>query len=701
MVKSHINSKVFYNESRELDEVDVDYSAPVYEYNLYGMKIDIVLGKQNHSFSRYDIVYFPIYLVSNEEIVSKIGYFEIESDKLLSVVDDDGDVQINKKGLLFFINKDELQKKANSEETTQEESSSEEKGDIDTIEIISIKEATDKPENEKETEVEELPDVASLVIPPEKMSKSTESADKTLEEGIFMDNKTITILPMLPEETKEQAEKIREEFQESSRNNWIESFRKNNNYKIIDNEGGGDCLFAVIRDAYKQLGKETTVDKLRALVAKEATEDLYQQSRMIYVDALAEVQSHEQEMKKIKKTLDQLKRRIDNSGAKDKDKLLDEAKKMLETYDKLKNQKKLSNELLNEFSYLKGIDSLEKFREFMLTSNYWADTWTISTLERLLNIKMVVLSKQAFESGDVDSVLNCGQLNDKELEERGVFQPDYYIMTSYTGNHYTLVSYKDKRIFKYSELPYDIKIMVVTKCLERNSGPYYLIKDFRNLKTKLGLNENEGEPKKEEDVTKNADIYDDNTVFMFHQNSDNHPKAGKGSGEKTNNLLKFNRLNGIKEWRRKLDDNWLVPITVDGHRWSSVIHYYLGSQFKKGFPDYYLKYSIDSNSNISKDVKKAKTEYNKVVKSKKSELQVGDITIDSDFFTVRENPNFEAERRKALEAKFEQNLDMKQLLLETQDAKLVFFERGKESLPDVLLMRVRNKLNEGTNINIQ
>ena len=162
--------------------------------------------------------------------------------------------------------------------------------------------------------------------------------------------------------------------------------------------------------------------------------------------------------------------------------------------------------------------------------------------------------------------------------------------------------------------------------------------------------------------------------------------------KRTNNLLKFNRLNGIKEWRRKLDDNWLVPITVDGHRWSSVTHYYLGSQFKKGFPDYYLKYSVDSNSNISKDVKKAKTEYNKVVKSKKSELQEGNITIDSDFFTVRENPNFEAERRKALEAKFEQNLDMKQLLLETQNAKLVFFERGKESLPDMLLMRIRQTL---------
>lgn len=684
MVKSQINSKVFYNESRELDDADIDYSAPVYEYKLYGTNIDIVLGKQNHSFSKYGIVYFPIYFVQNDEIVSKIGYFEIENDKLLNVIDNDGDVEINKKGLIFFINKDDLQKKIQEpiQEPIQESSDEEKMLDVEDINL----------DEKKENKEEEEDDVANLIIPPEKIAKSTEEANETLEEGLFIDNKTITILPMLPEETKDQSDKIKQEFQESSRNSWIENFRKNNNYKIVDNEGGGDCFFAVIRDAYKQLGKDTTVDKLRALVAKEATEELYQQSRTIYTDVLAEYQTQEQEMKKIKKTIDQFKKRLESLNKTDEEKLLKEIKDLLNKYNKIKEEKRNTNELLNEFSYMKDIENLDKFREFMLTSSYWADTWTVSTLEKLLNIKVIILSKEAFESGDVDSVLNCGEINNRDIEDRGVFQPDYYIMTSYTGNHYTLVTYKDKRIFKYTELPYDIKIMIVTKCLERNSGPYYLIKDFRNLKAKLGLSENEGEPIKEDDNVLTTDLYNNNTVLMFHQGSDNHPKAGKGSGEKTDNLLKFIKLNGIKEWRRKLDDNWLVPLTVDGHKWSSVTHYYLGSQFKKGFPDYYLKYSIDSNSEISKNIKSVKAEYNKVIKTKKTDLQQGNITIDSDFFTVRENPNYEAERRKALEAKFQQNLDFKQLLLETQDAKLTHFERGKEPVIDNQLMQLRKTL---------
>ena len=529
---------------------------------------------------------------------------------------------------------------------------------------------------------------------------------------------------MLPDEDEEKAKQIKENYEKDDKHNWVTKSRRNPNYQIVDNEGGGDCFFAVLRDAFKQLGKETTVEKLRALLANEATEDMFQESRTLYATTLGEFQEKEQEMKQIKKTIEHIKRRMDKVSKKlEQEKLLTNVKELVDKHNKLKNEKNQTNELLREFIHMEGLDTLEKFRKYILTSKYWADTWAVSTMERLLNIKVIVLSKSAYDAGDMDSVLNCGQLNDTILEEKGVFQPDYYIITSYTGNHYTLVSYKERRILKFSELPYDIKIMIVTKCLERNSGPYYLIKDFRNLKTKLGLNENEGEPIKDDEFL-SVDLYDSKTTFMFYQNSDSHPKAGKGSGEKTNNLVKFNALNGIKEWRRKLDDTWIVPFSIDGNKWSSVTHYFLGSQFKKGFPDYTLKYSIDSNSPISNSVKAAKDEYNKVLKTKKSTLmgqgskgaqqlmiesfgqgpkvpttnlvdEFGDsisIIPDPDFFTVKENPIHEIQRMKALDAKFNQNLDMKQVLLETKDAKLVHFERGKEAPVDMLLMKLRKQI---------
>ena len=685
MVKSRINKEVDYNESKEIEDEDIEYSAPLYDYKLHSYDIEIGLGKQKHTYSNRNIVYFPIYLIVNGELVSKIGIYEIEDKKMIDILDDEGDVQLKKEGLLFFVSKEYLREQLDKEEEV----------------IDPFSEETSPPlqEKEKEEEEEEEDDVAVLVIPPEKKSAVTDISEKTLKDGIFDVSEVTTILPMLPEEDEEKAKQIKENYEKDIHHNWVAKSRRNPNYKIINNEGGGDCFFAVLRDAFKQIGKETTVERLRALLATEATEDMFEQSRTLYATTLGEFQEKDQEMKLIKKTVEKIKGRMEKVSEKsEQEKLIYNVKELLDKHNNLKNEKNQTSELLKEFIHMEGLDTLEKFRKYILTSKYWADTWAVSTMERLLNIKIIVLSKSAFDAGDMDSVLNCGQLNDTILEEKGIFQPDYYIMTSYTGNHYTLVSYKDRGILKFSELPYDIKIMIITKCLERNSGPYYLIKDFRNLKTKLGLHENEGEPIKDDEFI-TADLYDSATKLMFYQSSDSHPKAGKGSGETTNNLVKFNTLNSIKDWRRKLDDTWIIPFSINGNKWGSVTHYFLGSQFKKGFPDYALKYSMDSNSIISKSVKAVKDEYNKVLKTKNSILmgqgpndKLGDsitITPDPDFFTVKENPIYETQRMKALEAKFNQNLDMKQVLLETKDAKLTHFERGKEAQVDMLLMRIR------------
>ena len=52
-------------------------------------------------------------------------------------------------------------------------------------------------------------------------------------------------------------------------------FMRNTHYGIVDNEGGGDCLFAVIRDALRGTDKETSVRELRAILAQNATEDVF------------------------------------------------------------------------------------------------------------------------------------------------------------------------------------------------------------------------------------------------------------------------------------------------------------------------------------------------------------------------------------------------------------------------------------------
>ena len=49
----------------------------------------------------------------------------------------------------------------------------------------------------------------------------------------------------------------------------------NNNYDLVDNEGSGDCLFAVIRDGLEQINKKVSVKELRMRLSQEATEEVF------------------------------------------------------------------------------------------------------------------------------------------------------------------------------------------------------------------------------------------------------------------------------------------------------------------------------------------------------------------------------------------------------------------------------------------
>ena len=63
-------------------------------------------------------------------------------------------------------------------------------------------------------------------------------------------------------QTKDMADKEKETFKKTDDDNWVQAFLRNNNFNIIDNEMGGDCLFACIRDAFARIGKKITVKEL-------------------------------------------------------------------------------------------------------------------------------------------------------------------------------------------------------------------------------------------------------------------------------------------------------------------------------------------------------------------------------------------------------------------------------------------------------
>lgn len=695
MVKSQIYpDKIDYNENKQLDDNDIGHKSSRYENISFSIPIEIGLGRPNTRYSAHNVIYFSVYLIIDNKIKDRIGIVEFESNRYIDNLDENEDVMINDDNLLFFVNDDYITEMM-KDVTISEESEDDDDDDIIKIENDVVLDDIESLDNSEEND----DNVLELDIPSEKRSNVAEKTEKELENGLFEVMDPMPSIETLVEENKEMSHQIKRDYKLASNHLWIEKYMKNTTYDIVDNEGSGDCLFAVIRDAYKHIGKSTSVEKLRALLSTEATEEIFQQYRMLYTGFNSQIEEMEDEMKKLKKSSQVLKTRSKENINREQNKdLLDEANSVLSKYTQISIEKKEIKQLMDEFEYMKNINTLDDFKDFIKTRYYWADTWAISTLERLLNVKLIIMSEIAYTNGDMDSVLSCGQLNDDELEKSGGFKPEYYIITSYDGTHYQTISYKEKKILKFSEVPYDIKALIVNKCMERNAGPYYMIQDMRNFKTKLGLDANEGKPLDDEDDDdfNNTDLYDKDTVFMFYNKSSAHPKPGKGSGEKIKDvdIMDFNKLSKIPDWRKKLDDSWISPFTLDGRRWNSVEHYYLGSQFKKGFPDFYKDFSLDSNSEISKDITLARIAGGKTGKTKDNVLRKKDIVIDPDFYEVGVNPRHRQERSDAVESKFKQNLDLQEVLRETKRAKLIHFLRSREPETDIILMRLRREISQ-------
>ena len=658
-------SNIEYVETDNINDNDKEMECNTYDVlfeNIDTKYHTIVFGNCVYDNQSKGYVHFPIYLVNNDKVVKQIGVFECQQEKLTMILDEDGDIDpeyFTKPILYEFVNKPFLEKhETKTEDVVVDESPN---GELD----------------EKELDIEELEDDDVFRV---KESTHVAKPKTSVLDTIFDHDHKKPLPNLLDEETKLDAQEIKSKFKVSTSNSWIQKFMKSNYYNIIDNEGGGDCLFAVIRDAFAQVGKNTTVRKLRALVADEATDDIFEEYRKVYLEMTNELDEIEKRIKSNETAMREYKKRATTvTSKKDHAEIIARAKSTKEEITKATKEKRSQESFINEnFSFMKTITSLDKFKEYIKTSHFWADIWAISMLEYKLNFKFIILSEESYLEDAHDSVLNCGDSN-PHIAKLGVFRPDYYIMTCYTGNHYKTITYKEKKLFTFREIPYDIKSLVINKCMERNSGVFYLIEEFKNIKEDMGLMDtNEGE--EERDTSYDFKLFDPSIRFVIHSKSQNKPYPGKGSGEKISksDMHKFKELAAIDNWRRKLDDSYIgEPLEIDNKKWASVTHYYQGSKYKKTYPQHYYKFSLDSGTKLSKDVKMAK-------ETGSMKGQPKEVSIDPDFYGDR---NVQ-EKEIALKAKFE-NESMKNILLLTQNAEIALFSRGSPAEPAIELMTVR------------
>ena len=242
----------------------------------------------------------------------------------------------------------------------------------------------------------------------------------------------------------------------------------------IDNRG--DCFFDCIHTALEEVGIKISIQDLRNIVRENITQDNFDLYKEIYQNAV----NHEDE------------------------------------------------QIMSETSFIMELDTLADLQDFIMTKKYWADMLSISIIERVLSLKVILFDEEMFKRGVLSKVINCGnnlnkftivkcsisgvtsikhekilknEVPDEEiipfLLEHGIdidkvdnirneylklskndahnfieydltaeTNPDKFILLNYeNGNHYKLVYYNKKSVFKkLNELPDDVNQAIKSKC---------------------------------------------------------------------------------------------------------------------------------------------------------------------------------------------------------------------------------------------
>ena len=684
MVSSRLIKTITYPEKFSINDEDRGLQVTSFEIELESINqqdVYVALGKEKFNHFEEGIIYFPLYLLKDDKIISQIGLFEINKQKYeKGVYDEDNDVDMSKLGLpLLFSNSKEIIEINKYKKNTIEPK-------INKLLLIknpeiNVKQTIIDISDSEEDEQLQPEKISNLKIPKNVLSKTKITIDKILENDIF-NKHDIDSIKILPDEN----ELTPIVHIKSTSNQWIQNFMENDSYRIEKIPGDGDCFFNVVKNAFEQIGNYTTVLKLRAIVAQNTDEDIFNENRKLYDDYDILLSNYTNELQQINSTMTQKKCDFKDKSLphNKKMKLLEECNILKDNFNEIKANKKETKAILQEQfgSYFGNIKTLDEYKAFILTNNFWAESSSILIIEKKLNIKIIVLSE--FNNSNNEDVLECGEK--LELKE---FNPDYYIITNYTGNHYETISYKGRKILEFSEIPYHLKTMIIKRCMSRTAGAYSIIKDFKQFKTELGI--------LEENISFgniNKELFDSSSVLTFYSKSADR-KPGKGIGDtiKKINQIEFNDLSRIANWRRIIDDSSIDtdnPFTIDNKKYASVMHFYQGSKYKIGFPDFSDLFSIDSNSNISKDVSyciAAASKSGKIkIKGNLIQLRPNDYAIDSDFYTNNRNVN---ERERAINAKFKQNENFRNTLLKTNQAQLNHYIGNKAPELAISLMKAR------------
>ena len=608
MVVSRINNKVEYDEMEEIQSHDINCEGELLKTKIHGILVGIILGKRNNTYLKDNVIFFPIYLYQKNQKCVQIGVYEVEKGKKPNVE--------KMMPLLFDKITPEFLKRKSYVLTK-----------IDTVPIYA---------EDNIVQDTRIPYFSLMVGKP--------------------------IQPSLKEETEEDAKNITRDFYKNKNPTWLQSFFKNNFYIIQENEY--EEIFYAIRNAFLSIGQETTVTKLREIIVANVKEETFRQCHQTYKEYSHILSILKEKIKKTKELYDEIEKKMRlEINYETRVLLLKKTIEIKKIRSVLLRQQETTQKIVNGVKFLNDVNSFKQFKTKLRLSSYPMQQWCIEILENALNIKCILLSSRHYYQQDLEHVLltssDISEFNDTNEK---YFEPDYYIIID---EKCRLICYKKKCIFTYKEIPYDLKKIIINKCMEQKTK-YNFIPEFIATKPKQMANDSLHLLCD----TQLYDLFDERIEFIYSATAcDEIP--GRLCGEKIPTTEIKHYLELPENWRKKMSNDWTEPFIFDNHRWASITHLY--EALKHRSKPEYLHYSLDSGSPISSDA-----------------------TLAKKYLKTKPDPDFEKNKntylQHALMLKWQKD-EFKKILLATKKATLLEFKRGSAPVKDCLLMDIRKKLN--------
>jgi len=731
MVRSRLINTTNYEEDIP---IEIEKDTPTYEMKLYQYPVLFVLGKKRQATQdeTNPLLYYPIYAISRGKIKYCIGVYEIFLDRLPHAVHSDNESWVDPnllgKPLLFKhvyvktkkgkalkkkLDVDFVAHKLDNHATHGKLDNHATHGKLDNHATHGKLDnhathgkldnhATDEPKQPnradplKNTEPIKDPELFQLHVRPDQIAGGKKKIKENLDHGIFEKQKNHETIKPLPEQTETLQKEAHESYrqmsqQEQSRLPWVARFTQDPHYTLELIHGTPDSFFASVVAAFRDTGNTTTVKTLRALLANQVSDAIFQQEQTLYQSIQHSINQIDTDKQVIDKRFRHVESLLKTKGLNDADKkqLHQEIQQLRDSRQRIKQQQQQLHHQLRELTpHMHQVLNTEQFRDYVASTHapqFTANAWAIETLGNILHFETILFQEEHQEHKD--TVISLLPPPTQQTKEH--LHPRFYIfMTLSPQGHYALVRYKDRALLTFPEIPYGIKMRLLTRSMENRYSRVHHLDDFVQLRSKMGLIQ----PEVPDDI--HAPLSDPETRFVIYAN------APHTSCDLENlPLHRRHQFLGLHQcpthWRRLLSDDSMESIfLLDKQTWQSVTHYLHALPYKESHPAFHILFTKGQPFSKEKD--------SKYIDIAKAAAQTGryqtkdkkDIVLRPPYIPCKElSPaDKDAARYAALRAKITQNEDLRRILQSTDDATLLLFSRGEPLKTDASLMRIRTEM---------